>query len=283
MASSADARSIMIVGASGSGKSRFARYLAESLSRQGRRVALLSADVGQPSIGVPTCLALSLGNPWKTADVYWFIGDTTPVGNLLPIIVGTARLMQFARFHGAHTVVIDTTGLVDGPLARALKYHKAIAAQVDYVVAIQRHAELEPLSLLLESSVPTVQRLAAVSAARDRTPSERQRFRQQKFAQHLDAGIIREFPTQSVFGADWSVGADLRILPTGQLVGLLNSEGFCLGLGMVENPKSEPLRVYTACRKVESVTRLRVGRLGLHPRASFKEVAQFRHDSTNPG
>src|SRR5262249_29911903 len=139
----------LVLGHPGLGKSWLVRYLAQQLSAQGHLVGILSTDMGQSSVGVPTCLGLSLRPPWQAADVSWFIGDTTPVGNLLPTVVGTARLVEYARQH-VPVLLIDTNGLVEGPLGRTLKYHKALAIRVDHLVALQREAELEPLLALLQ-------------------------------------------------------------------------------------------------------------------------------------
>ncbi|SRR6266404_1107565 len=35
---------------------------------------LVSADMGQASVGVPACLGLSLSRPWITVTALWFVG-----------------------------------------------------------------------------------------------------------------------------------------------------------------------------------------------------------------
>ncbi len=116
-------RTAMLVGATGVGKTTLARSLASALSASAGPVALVSADMGQQSVGVPTCIGLSLGEPWDRATAMWFVGDITPRGNLLPTVVGTAMLAQRARAEGARTMIIDTTGMVGDPLGPLLKYH----------------------------------------------------------------------------------------------------------------------------------------------------------------
>src|SRR5690349_22160247 len=73
---------VMVVGAADRGKSSFARHLA---ARAGVRTALVSADVGQPSVGAPACVGMALRRPWRTADALWFVGDVSPARHLLPI------------------------------------------------------------------------------------------------------------------------------------------------------------------------------------------------------
>ena len=100
-------RTVMVVGRVGSGKSTLARWLAAALAaRHGGAVALLDSDMGQASIGVPTCLGLALGPRWSEPAAMWFIGDTSPVGNLIPAVVGAAKLAAHARHLGARTLVV---------------------------------------------------------------------------------------------------------------------------------------------------------------------------------
>src|SRR5881296_2169024 len=104
----------MVIGGPGTGKSHLASYLAENFRGSRGRVGLVSADPGQPSLGVPTCAALE--PPWNTPEAMWFVGDVSPRGHLLQTVVGTARLAARARDGGAATVVIDPSGLAQGAL-----------------------------------------------------------------------------------------------------------------------------------------------------------------------
>src|SRR5205814_111877 len=133
----------------------------------------------QSSVGVPTCLGLALTPPWTAASALWFVGDVTPIANLLPTVTGTARLASLARSRGADVVLVDTTGLVDGPIGRVLKYHKALACGADQVIALQRDTELEPLLSLLEGPCRELHRLTSPPEARDRTFTERRLYREE--------------------------------------------------------------------------------------------------------
>lgn len=256
---------VMVVGTPGVGKSWLARYLAEGLAQRGWTVGLVSADMGQASVGVPGCLGLSLRLPWSEVTALWFVGNRTPVGHLLPAVVGTARLAERARTSGAQAVVIDPTGLAEGPLARVLKYHKAIAAGVKQVVAVQRADELEPLLALLEGPCSRIHRLRPVPEARDRSPEERKRYREEAFRVHLHDGQIQRLRLDRLLGRDWLLGPPANAQPVqpGTLVGLLDGPGFCLALGLVEEVRADWLAVYTAWRDAKAVARVQVGNLRL--------------------
>jgi len=76
---------VMVLGASDTGKSTLARYLSEELSRRGNRVAYLDLDLGQGTLGPPTTLAVSMVRmglspdfPQRGANALYFVGSNTP-------------------------------------------------------------------------------------------------------------------------------------------------------------------------------------------------------------
>ncbi len=258
---------VMVVGAPNRGKTHLVRYLATGLAVRGRRVALLSADVGQPAVGVPTCLGLSLAPPWQRADAMWFVGTTSPVGHLLQAVAGTARLARRARDEGCDTVLIDTTGLVEGPVARVLKYHKAVAAGVGQVVGLQRDAELEPLLAVLEGPCPLVHRLRPVAEARARDADERRRYREALFRSQFESAAVLELPPERLVGRDWAPAAlsgEAFPVAPGTVAGLLDRDGFCLGIGPIEEARPDRLAVFTTWRDAAAVARVQQGRLRLN-------------------
>jgi polynucleotide 5'-hydroxyl-kinase GRC3/NOL9 len=260
-----DRGTALVIGSPGLGKSHLVRFLAAEWAARGRRVGLLSADMGQAMVGPPACQGLALAPPWQEAAALWFVGDTTPTGNLLPAVVGAARLAERARREGAEVVLIDTTGLAVGPLARVLKYHKALAVGADHVVAVQRDVELEPLLAMLEGPCPAIHRLAPVAPAFNRDPLERKASREARFLVHLQGGAVVDFPPARLIGLDWAPDPLSRgQFPTpGTVVGLLDHQGFCLALGVIEEARPSRLAVYTAWRNAQAVNRVQLGRLRL--------------------
>jgi len=160
------ARTVMLVGGTDTGKTTFCTYLAAEALQQGRRVAVVDADIGQSEIGPPGCIGLGMPMqvPFRLSELkprgLHFIGSTSPPGFLVECVTGVVRMTQRARSLGADFIVVDTTGLVRGYLGRKLKAAKFDALQPDIVAHLERPDEPEnatsvfPPSKLLCIPVP---------------------------------------------------------------------------------------------------------------------------------
>ncbi len=143
----------MLVGGLDTGKSSLSLAIAQAGVRSGRVVGYLDADLGQKSVGPPATVGLRVLRSMADAepdvldrpDAMYFVGSTSPQGQLLPLVVGAARMQARAREMGADLVVVDTSGMVSGVYGQILKYHKIEALRPDVVIGLQRGEELEPL------------------------------------------------------------------------------------------------------------------------------------------
>jgi polynucleotide 5'-hydroxyl-kinase GRC3/NOL9 len=269
-----EAGTLLVVGATGSGKSRLARHLVGQLQREGGRVALLSADLGQASVGVPGCLGLALTRPWEAPSALWFVGDFSAQGHFLPLVVGAARLASRAREAGARAVVVDSMGWVAGAAARALHHHLAEAAGVDQVVALTGGEGLEALVSLLDTPTREVIRLPPSPLARERPAAERRRYRQERLRAHFAGARAVSLPREALVSSSWEpVGTVAPLPPPGTLLGLLDAEGFCLALGIVEGAAGQSLQVVTAWGDAGAVARVQAGtaRLRRDPQGEIEE------------
>jgi polynucleotide 5'-hydroxyl-kinase GRC3/NOL9 len=146
-------RVVMMIGGLDSGKSTLGRAIALSALERGRVTAYLDADLGQKTVGPPAAVTLRMLRSPDDAqleamaepDAMYFVGSTSPQGQLLPLVVGAGRLLAQALDDGADFVVVDTSGLVSGVYGQILKYHKIELLQPDFVIGLQRGEELEPL------------------------------------------------------------------------------------------------------------------------------------------
>ncbi|OGO37421.1 MAG: hypothetical protein A2W35_16170 [Chloroflexi bacterium RBG_16_57_11] len=261
---------LLVIGASDTGKSTFARYLYDRLRDLGRRVAFIDGDPGQSTLGPPTTLTMtfkpealdqwSYGLPqtWR-----YFIGSTTPQGHMLSVLVGAVRLTQAAQQNGAQVVVYDTSGLIDptrGGLA--LKNAKLDLLRPSTVYAIQRESELVPFLLpLRRSGRAQVVEIRPSQAAAPRDVDVRREHRARQFANHFSVAEPLEL--------EWSRIAvypspDFRVR---RLVALEDFLGFTLGLGIVlsANRSEQHVRLLTPLRSLAGVAAIRLSDVLVNP------------------
>jgi polynucleotide 5'-hydroxyl-kinase GRC3/NOL9 len=228
---------VLIVGASDTGKSTLARYLFQELGRQGLRAAYLDTDLGQSSLGLPTTLHLALASgpgddrfPPHGPQAAYFVGSTTPRGHMLPAVVGAFCLQQQALALGAQAIVVDTTGLVDAALGgKALKQWKIELLAPGVVIGLQRGRELEPIlwPLRRDARLQTVE-LPGSPRAVERSREARIARRRERLARYFQPAR-----PQRLALAQLAV-YDVEHLAGAALFAFQDARGFCLGLGVVE-------------------------------------------------
>jgi polynucleotide 5'-hydroxyl-kinase GRC3/NOL9 len=177
-------RLVLLLGSSDAGKSSYARFLVRELAAAGQRVAVVDADIGQKTIGPPAAVTLAhnpgAGEAWPAApDEFYFVGSPDPVGRMLPLVVGTSRLV---RATDAPFVIVDTTGFVEGA-GRVLKGYKIEAIRPDLIVAIEKRGELEPI--LRPHAGYRAIRIRPSRKARPRDRWERDLARERAFAAYF--------------------------------------------------------------------------------------------------
>jgi len=196
---------VLVMGAPGSGKTTFCLYLTGCFFRLNKKVAWIDADPGQPFVGPPAVLSLSLYSDAadllkrKAASAMCFIGNTSPVGRLLDMIAGVEKLCTLARTLEPDMIVINTCGLVNGGAARELRYHEVDILAPRYVVALQRTNEVEHLLaphahrdglLMLRLPVPTDARVS--------TREARQAVRELRFKEYFRGADFLEIALHDV-------------------------------------------------------------------------------------
>jgi polynucleotide 5'-hydroxyl-kinase GRC3/NOL9 len=255
---------VIIVGASDTGKSTLARYLYRELCRHGLRAAYLDADVGQSSLGLPTTLSLALAAapgddrfPPCGPQASYFVGSTTPRGHLLPTVVGTYCLRQKALALDAGAVVVDTTGLVDRTQGgKVLKQWQVELLAPRTVVALQRGRELEPIlwPLRRDRRVRSIE-LPVSPHVRVRSREARIARRRERLAAYFQGGRPRAIHLnhRAVY--------DLEYLAVGTLLAFQDGQGFAVGLGVVDeiDRPGGTIVVHTPLASLEDVASLRLG------------------------
>lgn len=139
---------ILIMGGTDTGKSSFTIFLANYLLRREKKIGIIDADIGQSKIGPPGVIGAGITSA-PILSLYeleiakgYFVGDKSPTGHLLPMICGIKTLSEYLedRVSG---VLVDTTGMIFGGAARALKKHKIEIMRPVLVVTLEENKEME--------------------------------------------------------------------------------------------------------------------------------------------
>ena len=189
-------RAVFALGSMDSGKTFFVTYVANKLFERGLRVSIVDCDVGQSNIGPPTTIGLGVLERQvafleevQPLSAY-FVGSTSPAGHLLPMVVGTTKLVNRARGL-SDLVLIDTPGMVYGGPARAYQLYAVEALSPDVVVALQRDRELEHLTRQLKALGYEVVELQASAWVRQRDRSDRRTLRERAFYNYFSKrGVV---------------------------------------------------------------------------------------------
>ena len=183
----------VVIGASDTGKTTFCTQLLNAAVEAGLKAALVDADIGQSEVGPPGTIGLAeLTHPVERlsdlpARRMYFVGATSPAGNMLQCVVGTKRMADAAAGHGAELTVVDTTGLVQGVIARKLKTYKIDLLSPAHIVAIQRKQEAAPLvAALSKIDKYAIHCVSATSAAQPKPPELRAARRRLRFTKHFE-------------------------------------------------------------------------------------------------
>lgn len=190
---------LFLIGAIDSGKSTLAAILASAAVEAGRAAAVVDADTGQSNLGPPTCVGMArVTHPIRrleelSAEAIDFVGSSSPVGYLLNAAASAQAMATAARRLGAETIIVDTTGLVSGGVARALKSAKVRLLDPDVVVAVQAEDEVEHLlAPFAHRARPRVLRLRRSRRVKVRTREQRTARRQGLFAAYFAGGRAAE-------------------------------------------------------------------------------------------
>lgn len=233
---------IMVIGGPDTGKTTLVEVLSGMLSER-FSTGVVDLDMGQSHIGPPTTLAwgkVAGGfRGWHDIIVedFYFTGAISPAGNLLPAVVGAARIAGRAGA-GCEKVVIDTTGLIAGPPGRILKEYKIEALSPDVILALERSDELTPILGHLKSRKrPAVKRLSVPGEVASKSASLRSDYRGLRLEEYFSSSPVVEVSSKET-GIRYTRGLDDNGDPTGRVVSFRDDDQKDLALGIIE--RAEP-------------------------------------------
>lgn len=191
----------MLLGGSDVGKSTFCRGLAEQACSMALRTAVVDADLGQSSLGLPGTVTLVIYEPnasasegdgkdgpssVSTSRTLFFVGAVSPRDCVVDHLVATLRACQAAWEAGAKLTVVDTTGYISAPEGALLKRAKIDTIRPDVLVALPHRNELQCiLDAYVGLSYPRVVILPPSPGAFSRKRETRRKVRQERFREYF--------------------------------------------------------------------------------------------------
>lgn len=249
-------RIIIVIGAVDTGKTTLVAYLANRAAEGGKVVGIVDTDIGQSDIGPPTTIGLGMiKEPVErlqmiTPTALYFVGSLTPKGHLLPMVVGTRRMVEHAFQLGAQKVIIDTTGLISQDLGFSLKTYKIENIGASVIVSLQRGNEAEHILKVFEPfEGMKIYRLKVPREVKRRSIEERRINRENSFKNYFKGAGLMEisFKETPILTPDPD---SLYISPhefEDLLVALLDEENRVMALGIIEeiDPILEAMKIRT--------------------------------------
>jgi len=269
---------VILLGATDTGKSFLAKFLITHLCKQGVNVALVDADIGQSFLGPPTTIGLALFDSapdWEKVlptDIF-FIGSTTPEGNLPLHLKGVKRMVDKAISHSADVILVDTTGFISGEAGKELKRRKIDLLSPQFIIALQRSGELEDI---LESykgnPIYKIHRLPISEQVRLRSKEERTKYRVRKFKEYFEGSETKELPIEGIRlegrvldSSGFAIPLEWALSIKGVLLGFKDMNDETLALGVIENYVEEGriLLTSTPLKVISKVKAIHFGSLRL--------------------
>ena len=242
----------IVIGKIDSGKSTFCKYLTNTWTASGIHVGYVDSDMGQSTIGTPTTVGLKIFNTPPQQHDYsnffalHFVGNTAPEGFLLQTLHAIKKMVDKSHQQGSQITLVDTTGFIDGPVARVFKLHKIEMLRPQWIVALQAGDEMEHLVRGYEKMGWHVIRLVCSKQVVTRSQSERHKYRNERYKAYFkSANVINRSFNKVVLPS--------CILGTGQRINLqeLPKEISMQGVRYMEKCGSELLIIVD--RLIESI------------------------------
>jgi len=184
-------KTALLIGDVDTGKTTFLKYIVNYLSEKKLKVSIIDADIGQSTIGPPSTIGLatveervdSIEN--LPVKAIYFTGAISPVRHLLPCVIGTKKILDYAMSLSTDRIVIDTTGFVSDPAAVALKQAKIELVNPDFIFAFSRGKELDPVLYPYRYGSFALRHIEINGNIRKKSPEFRASERKRKFLSYF--------------------------------------------------------------------------------------------------
>jgi len=241
---------VLIVGATDVGKSTLSAFLANGLLKGKFRSRIVDADIGQADIGPPPTVGSAFPSSFLSSlldldtSALIFVGHTSPSRVQSKLLGAIQRLSNNEK--QSTITIINTDGWVLDPEAIIYKVELIEAIRPDLVLGIAIGGELEPI---LSRAGAMSMRIEAPTTVLSRSQSDRRQIRTSGYRRYLDRGTVRAYSLRAT-QVRLPIGvSSIQTARTSQLrnlvVGLLDSQGYLLQIGVLLSLEGNSLRVYS--------------------------------------
>lgn len=214
-----NAKTCIVLGSVNSGKSTFCKFLVQKWTASKICVGYIDSDLGQSTLGLPTTVSMKVFRDPPYPDDYsrpnglHFVGNTSPEGFLLQTLHALRIMVDTCFQQGSEIALIDTTGFIDGPVARILKFYKIEMLKPQWIIALQAQGEIEHLLRGYERMGWRIIRLASSKQVIVRSQAERQKYRSEKYRAYFKRAMVIQYPVTKLVFPSSILGAGQRVYP----------------------------------------------------------------------
>lgn len=264
----------IVIGGADSGKTTLCTFLSNQLVREGRRVAVVDADIGQTDMGPPTTMAAGeFARPVTSFSQVepserLFIGLTSP-GRVKDKVIQGVRKLVGRHAEPGKLVIVNTDGWVTGSEAVAYKLRMLDELKPNLTLGIGTDDDTHQIlqagnrAGLLAGSPDTI---------KERTRVDRRELRTLGYQKYIAGSSLKFFRMDRVrLGtALGSERLEIRRLSRsrieelkGRIVGFLDAEGFLQEIGVLKEivPSSMTVKIWS--RIATGPSRIEIGEVRL--------------------
>jgi polynucleotide 5'-hydroxyl-kinase GRC3/NOL9 len=208
-------RCILMLGATDTGKTtfihKFINFFFSSEFCKKKKLGVVDADIGQSDIGPPSTVGLAIPEGEikdyreLNLEALEFLGFFSPPYCIPELLSATSWIVNIAWSKGVDILIIDTTGLVGGPLGIRLKQLKIELIMPDAIIALEREEELTPiLQPFLKNTHLTIYRIPPVSGVLEKTPDQRRIKRESELSYYFKEASLLSLPLEKLTAYGYS-------------------------------------------------------------------------------